>query len=221
MGSEMCIRDRDCNDFRVGGLAAGLSTQATGVLALSRSNVTVRNCSIRGFRYGVRLEGSGHVVEDNLLDNNTSVGIRVFGDGSMVRRNRVLDTGASPVGTIAAGISTGGSVDITDNTVANVAALRPPGEGSNYGIRTSGNLCGTIANNRIRGIVVEASGWAIWNEGDSRVVLAGNDLLGRAETGDGGIRCGSAKAMATGNAVAGFSTGITGCAVGAGNNQVP
>jgi hypothetical protein len=211
----------DCNDFKVGGLAGGLSTQAAGVLALGRANVTVRNCSIRGFQYGVRLEGSGHVVEDNRLDHNTSVGIRVFGDGSIVRRNRVLDTGGSTVGTIAAGISTSGSVDVVDNTIANVAALRPPGQGNNYGIRTAGNLGGSIAGNRIRGIVVEASGWAIWNDGAGRVVVTGNDLLGGAQAGDGGIRCASAEGTATANVVAGFSTGITGCTVGAGNNQVP
>jgi parallel beta-helix repeat protein len=211
----------DCNHFRIGGLAAGPATQATGVLALGRANVTVRNCSIRGFRYGVRLEGSGHVVEDNRLDNSTRVGILVAGDGSIVRRNRVLDTGASGVETLAAGISTGGSVDIVDNTVANVAALPTAGLGSNFGIRTSGNLAGSVVGNRIRGIVVEASGWAIWNEGTGRVVVADNNLLGRAQTGDGGIRCAGAQGTATGNAVVGFSTGITGCTEGAGNNELP
>jgi parallel beta-helix repeat protein len=210
----------DCNGFGIGG-PAGAATQAVGVLALQRTNVTVRNCSISGFRYGVRLEGSGHVVEDNRLDNNTSVGIRVFGDGSIVRGNRVSDTGGSTVSTTAAGISTGGSVDVADNTVADVAALAATGQGSNYGILTNGNLSGRVVGNRIRGIVVEARGWAISNEGNGRVVVADNDLLGRSQAGDGGIRCTSAQATTLGNAVAGFSTGITGCRVGAGNNQVP
>jgi parallel beta-helix repeat protein len=210
----------DCNDFKLGGLAAGLSTQAAGVLALERGNATVRNCNIRGFRYGIHLEGSGHLVEDNRLDNNTSYGIVVGGDGSIVRRNRILDTGASTVGLVAAGISAGGSVDIIDNTVAGVAALRE-GQGDNFGIWTAGNLSGTVTGNRIRGIAVEASGWAIYSSGAGRVVLANNDLLGGTQAGDGGISCADAQGTAIGNAVAGFTTSIAGCTIGAGNNELP
>ena len=50
----------DCNEFKIGNLAAGSGTNATGVQASGRINVTVRNCGIRGFRTGVRLRGDGH-----------------------------------------------------------------------------------------------------------------------------------------------------------------
>src|SRR6185369_12584927 len=43
----------DCNNFKLGGLAAGVGTHAYGVYAggygAGRSNITVRNCNVRGF----------------------------------------------------------------------------------------------------------------------------------------------------------------------------
>src|SRR5687768_16439274 len=55
----------DCNDFKVGGLAAGDSSAANGVYAASRLNATVRQCGVRGFSQGIWLDGAGHLVEDN------------------------------------------------------------------------------------------------------------------------------------------------------------
>src|SRR5687768_5499102 len=40
----------DCNDFKIGNLAAGPSTNAIGIQASNRRNATIRNCTIRGFR---------------------------------------------------------------------------------------------------------------------------------------------------------------------------
>src|SRR5688500_16840215 len=42
----------DCNDFKLGGLPAGAYTDASGVAAIDRFNVTVRRCNIRGFYQG-------------------------------------------------------------------------------------------------------------------------------------------------------------------------
>src|SRR5688500_8185831 len=70
----------DCNGFKVGGLAAGPSSDAYGIFANGRQNITVRNCTIRGFRDGIHLQGlggSGHLIEDNQLDNNLVKGIMV------------------------------------------------------------------------------------------------------------------------------------------------
>src|SRR5688572_24458527 len=44
----------DCNGFRLGGLAAGPATGTVGVLATDRANLVIRDCHIRGFRYGVQ-----------------------------------------------------------------------------------------------------------------------------------------------------------------------
>src|SRR5688572_11895990 len=85
----------DCNDFKLGGLSAGTATATRGILATGRQNIRVRNCNIRGFHTGLDIEGGGHLVEDNNLNGNLSVGLRVSGDGSIVRRNSVIDTGGS------------------------------------------------------------------------------------------------------------------------------
>src|SRR5690606_12207512 len=66
----------DCNDFKLGGLAAGDASVASGIYAQNRHNAVVRHCSVRGFNYGIRLDGgAGHLVEDNRLDNNLFTGI--------------------------------------------------------------------------------------------------------------------------------------------------
>jgi hypothetical protein len=69
----------DCNDFKIGGLAAGNGSVATGVLSENRSNAVVRHCNIRGFFRGIDLAGSsggGHLIDDNRLDNYLYAGIR-------------------------------------------------------------------------------------------------------------------------------------------------
>lgn len=132
----------DCNHFKIGGLGAGPTTTATGVIAVNRNNVVVRNCNIRGFRHGVSFEnGAGHVIEDNRFDGNTFMGIAIAGaDGSLIRRNHVVDTGGSlpgnafPFGS-AYGLGFQGGVGgvIEDNSVVNVFAT-DGSNGSAFGI---------------------------------------------------------------------------------------
>src|SRR5690606_20448934 len=89
----------DCNDFKIGGLAAGNASNANGIYAPAKQSATVRHCNVRGFRTGISFldtgthTGGGHLVEDNRLDNNLEYGIYVGGENSLVRRNRVYDTG--------------------------------------------------------------------------------------------------------------------------------
>ena len=92
----------DCNHFKIGGLAAGAGTKATGILASSRTNAVIRHCNVRGFNIGAYLSGSGHVVEDNRFNNNYVTGVLVEGDGSVVRRNLVAVTGGSTISTSGA-----------------------------------------------------------------------------------------------------------------------
>ena len=89
----------DFNGFRLGGLGAGQSTQASGVYENARSNITLRNGNIRGFKTGIYLNGSnggpasGHLIENNLVDSSTSTGIFASGSGVVLRGNRVVNTG--------------------------------------------------------------------------------------------------------------------------------
>jgi hypothetical protein len=69
----------DLNGFKLGGLAAGLGTNAFGIRADNRQNITIKNGTIRGFLAAIVLidagTSQGHVVEDMRADQNTFVGI--------------------------------------------------------------------------------------------------------------------------------------------------
>lgn len=203
----------DCNDFKIGGMAGGAATSAYGVHAVSALNTTVRNCTVRGFYIGVRLNGSGHVVEHNRVDANTYIGIEVAGDAGVVRHNLVADTGgSSTAGGYAVGIKAGGAVDIIDNTVSGVFG-NP--NASNialaYGISTH-HLTGTISGNRVRGLVSIGTGTVhgINNQENGRISLRGNDVTGNGAAGIG-IYCTFPTGSALGNVVSGFSTGVSRC----------
>ena len=211
----------DCNDFKVDGLAAGASTAAVGIFAGNRLNAIVRNCNVRGFSQGIRMlgTGGGHVVEDNRLDSNTFIGILVQGDGSVVRRNQVLDTGNSTTSTVAYGISTTYSVDILNNLVAGVVA-RTGGAGSVFGISTSADASGSINGNRIRDLLKDGIGraYGIYNGNSGRIVLRDNDLVGDASTGSTGLFCTNATGRAKSNVIDGFANFLISCGDAGGND---
>lgn len=201
----------DCNGFKVGGLGAGLGTWAIGIAAQESSNVTVRHCNVRGFFIGLYLQGSagrGHVVEDNRLDNNTTIGIFLEGDNSIVRRNLVMNTGPSAPGNgnTPSGIATIGTVDIIGNTVSGVVAWA----GSDAwvsGISSYASMGGSMIGNRVRGLLSDGTGsyWGMSANGENtRVTLRDNDIGGN---GKGyGISCGHDQNThrAAGNVINGF-----------------
>lgn len=171
----------DCNGFKVGGLTAGIDTQALGVFAMQRTNVTVRNCNVRGFWFGISLHynagdtvaPSGHVVEGNRLDGNTRTGIVVEADASIVRDNIVINTGGTTAGGNPIGIWTTFNVDIVDNLIDGISVA----DGSNdqsYGIITWNNTGGVISGNRMRGITANSWSNGITVTYDSDVVIDSN-----------------------------------------------
>lgn len=210
----------DCNDFKVGNLAAGPATKATGFAATNRLNVTVRNCGIRGFRAGIEMTDGMYRVEDNLLDHNTQTGAVVTGDGSVVRRNEINDTGGSTVGGVNRfhGIYASGDTDLIDNTVTGVVATSGSG-GTVYGIRSQNMNAGVIKGNRVRKLVAHGLGSrrGIWNENGSRNSVESNTVVmsGGLLTTDAGIRCGGGLLLngaSRNNTVLG--AGVLGLAVG-------
>jgi parallel beta-helix repeat protein len=212
----------DCNDFRLDGLGGGDATLAYGVYANARSNAIVRNCSVRGFYYGILLAGgSGHLVEGNRLDNNTYVGVRVDGAYSEVRGNRIADTGGSTAAAAAFGIVTNGSLDILDNTVAGVVA-RGGGNGGAYGVYTAGNLGGSIGGNSVGQLFKDGTGqpFGIYNATSDRIVMRHNDVLG-VGTGGLALRCHNANGSARDNTILGFAAGYGGCSNDGGNVFAP
>jgi hypothetical protein len=214
----------DCNYFKLGGLAAGVGTQTSGIFAQNRLNATVRHCNIRGFATGVDLAGAtggGHVVEDNRFDGNTFIGVTVEGDGSVVRRNLVFDTGGTPLTANVFGITSKYSVDILDNTVSGVTA-NSGFDGDAIGIYTTSNPDGSITGNRLRGLLRAGTGFAagIDNALSGRITITGNHAIG-AGGSFVGIRCTDASGSAKDNVMNGFTTGLATCTDSGGNAIIP
>jgi hypothetical protein len=208
----------DCNDFKLGGLAAGLATQAYGIYADTRVGETVRHCNVRGFRAGILMVNTGgtggrHLIEDNLLGGNTRIGVSIAGNGTVVRRNRVFDTGGSTVVASAIGIITNDSADIVDNLVSNVTATAG-GNGFAEGIYTYNGTAGSISRNRIRGVVADGTGIAtgIVNVSNGRLFIRNNDLVGNGIAGSVGLSCDNSSTRTKGNVISAFATGISTCA---------
>ena len=217
----------DCNNFKLGGLAAGLGTGTNGIFANNRFNVTVRHCNIRGFYVGVFLAGAaggGHAVEDNRLDNNTRFGIFVQGDGSIVRRNRVFDTGLSSLtgNPSIYGIGTQYSVDVIDNTVSGVTATSGAG-GDVFGITSDNNPDGQVIGNGVRGLLKDGSGHAygIYNSSSGRLSVRDNDVVGDGAAGSTGVLCSTANGSVRDNMISAFGTAIDTCTDSGSNDVLP
>jgi len=212
----------DCNDFKLGGLAGGAGTQALGISATNRLNVTLRNCNVRGFYRGIYIVGSsptttgGHVIEDNRADTNTRTGMRIDGDGSVVRRNFVRDTGGSTLGA-AYGINTLGDIDVIDNTVIGVApGADGSGNGSGYALRVELNDGGVIQGNRVRGVTSVGTGaaYGIFLASGTRMSVRDNHVAG---PGEAALLCPDSSSGAKDNSLFGFASGFLGCSNDGGN----
>lgn len=208
----------DCNDHKIGGLSAGTEVINTAIHGGVVNNVTVRNCTIRGFFTGIELNGAGNVVEGNRIEAARSTGIHIQGWHSTVRDNRIYDTGFYAADTYHYGISADGPNFIVDNTIDAVVAP-DESDDSVTGIRLSDGTGGAVIGNRVRGLIASGSGVAYgiltpFSDGlsvrDNTVVATGG--LQGIDCDDGGI--------ASGNHVAGFFYPIDDCVDG-GNNLTP
>jgi len=223
----------DCNDFTLDGLAAGTGSAALGIHALNRSRMTVRHCTVRGFYRGIHAEGTGgrHLVEDNHLDGNLLVGIKVEGGNSMIRHNVITHDGASTSAAVpysAYGILVfDGGNDILDNTVSGIAVAT----GTNASVRaiaTQNDVQGTITGNTVRGLAPNGTGNAkgIVDYASALLVIRDNQVVGDGHPGEG-IECGGlnppyATARVRANVVSGFTTAtIVDCGDAGENDATP
>jgi hypothetical protein len=216
----------DCNDFKLGGFAAGAGSLTHGIHAVGRVNITVRNCMLRGFNRGVYLEGTsggGHVVEDSRVEGSLVVGIHVEGDGSLVQRNLVTDTGGATGSLSSAGIL-GNGANLLDNTVDGVTAAGS----AQYTFGLIGNGFGAlVARNSVRN-VISSNGYStgISTSGPAATVRE-NAIANPAGVSGGspqsGIDAGGpqTEGFCIDNTVAGYSTPLFFCHDMAGNQTRP
>jgi parallel beta-helix repeat protein len=202
----------DCNDFKLGGLEAGKRSSTRGIRAGNRQNVAVRHCNVRGFHVGIDIfGGAGHLVEDNRLNGNLYVGISVHGENSLVRRNRVYDTGGAVDSSYSYGILSKASV--IDNTVDGVFAMAA--DASSRGIELYGR--GRIVrNNQVRRLTTAGAGTAVGISSDSpTMVCDGNQVISSYPIS--GTAINGSSGFCRNNTVAGFSNLITNCDDAGGN----
>lgn len=220
----------DCNDFKVGGLAAGDGSGAIGIYAYDRQNLTVRNCNVRGFYHGIAFGGpvtysggAGHLIEDNRLDNNLAAGVFLRNaTNSLVQRNRVYDTGGSLTANEIYGIFAT-EADMLDNTVAGVFAIDTGtlDAKSVYGILSPGRGV-VIRDNRVRELDLPSavSGDVVgirasnWSRVDGNLVLSVGNHRGTAILGSGPE---GHLTICSNNVVAGFHRRIDTCKDNGGN----
>ena len=214
----------DCNDFKLGGLGAGMGTISIGIWAGTQQNITVRQCNIRGFLKGVQLGGAGHVIENNRFNGNTHMGIDLVASGSTIRGNTISTTGGSTQSAYAYnafGINAADDVDVIDNTIEGVSpAGDGSGDGEATGIYTYGSLAGTVSGNRIRGVVGRGTGSdrAIVNGANGRLHVFDNVMTGSGRVQSLGIICESAQGVVARNLISGFTTALGNCTDGGGNS---
>ncbi len=219
----------DCKSFGIDGRPNAVA-DSFAIAMGKRRDVHVRNCTLTAFTAGILLTEShgNNVVEDNRLVGMRNQAISVYGDGSVVRRNIILDTvdpRPAGSGTSSTAISVVGSVDVTDNLIAGVSANGPV-----LGITTNGSS-GTIARNRIRDLddhharlvlgILVAGPLEPGKNGpiEPRVTIRDNDLgINVYSEGSRGIDCFAQASLVSGNVLKGFQSPILSCARVTGND---
>ncbi len=214
----------DFNGWRINNQAPLATNQANGVYAQNRNNVTLKNGFVRGFFRGIFLSesavdsSSSHLVEDMKIADSGTIGIYVQGDKSVLRYNRVLDTGGGP-GNIAHGILLQLADDglVADNIVSGVVETfwnSGVYVSDSDRVRVSGNEVTQVdgGSNADRGINVVFVDQAI---------IASNKLLNDSATGTDGIvdESDSSNITCFNNQIGGFTaTPLTGCDISEGND---
>jgi parallel beta-helix repeat protein len=202
----------DCNDFKLGGLAAGDGSLTKGIYASNRQNATVRHCNVRGFRDGIALmNGAGHLIEDNRFDNNLEHGILVLGSDNTVRRNMVFSTGGAPGVTSPTAIQV--YADVIDNTVSGVFGVTDNVQP--YGIYVMSKNS-EIRENRVRGLAPAGIGiaYGIAVSGAASTVVDNRVANGVSIAGTAIY---NANGFCSGNTAAGYVTAFYDCASATGN----
>lgn len=221
----------DCRGHVIDGrLPEGIATRANGISAISRTSISVRNCSVRGFASGINFSSSGWipenlVVEDNRVDGSRQSGISIVGSHSRftgrgaVRRNIVTNVGGSG-SPFAVGISTQHTPDVVDNLVDGVTSS---GDFA-AGISQTSAGGAVVSRNHVRNVASAGSAFGIMvgdAEYRSSVEIRDNVISNLAPGPDStAIACGSnGSHIAIGNLATGYARVIGDYCVDGGGNR--
>jgi hypothetical protein len=202
----------DCNHWKIGGLAAGPGSTASGILAYNRKNIAIRNCGIRGFYRGIDLWGNDsayNLAENNRIDLARYAAIEIWGVGVSIRGNRIYDVASAG---LAVGIHLqSASGTVIDNDIHGVVATAGPAHAIRS-LEPAGTLF--VSANRVSGLASDHADMAAFRiAGPS--VITGNALYHTSGTlsTHRGIFCGFG-GVARDNVLIGFpvSNATYGCA---------
>jgi len=170
------------NGWTLDGSGAGIATTRFGIFADQKKNITIRNGTIHGFQTAILLQdfsltiSSGHLIEDIRADNNTYIGFWVMGNGNIMRRNQVVNTGGSTnMGfTSAYGIvSYGFGGRLISNDIIGTSASST-GSHSVYLFDSDGSV---IEGNRIDDATSDTgSAYGVYISSSDHVLVVGNRL---------------------------------------------
>jgi hypothetical protein len=155
-----------------------------GIRSYGRSNITVRNGTIRGFNYGISLTAPlgyvnttvrpthGFLVENVRLIENRTAGMEVIGYDSVIRGNYVTHTGGSADPRVSGHawgiIAAGDGLRIVDNDVTHTHVNTAHSGGVTTAIFLSGGGNAIVVNNRINqanfGIYSGGTNWGKYRD---------------------------------------------------------
>ncbi len=210
----------DMNGYKLGGLAGGSDTNATGIYAYQYRNITIRNGTIRGFRFGIDIydafpptNSQGHLISNILAEKNTTVGIQVRGSGVMIRGNRIVDTGGSTLGGLVYGINVSGPGNsVLDNQIV---TTKTASAGNSFGIHAGNADNSMISDNRLSEVVSETGTSFGINIVASNDVIVRNNMISVA---DNGINYAFSTGLYGDNYTSGVTTPFTGGTAAGGTN---
>lgn len=178
----------------IDGLGGGIDSQAIGIHALDRNNISIFNGLIRGFSYGISLASSapdfsgtgGHHISHVAVDSSRTVGIHVAGHGNYVYRNGVWSTGNAPFGSSVAIAAYGPGAVVHLNNIVETATTAADAGATDilvFGSRdcevTENRMVNTLsADNQSVGVTVWSSPGCLVrdNEIDNRTASAPLDI---------------------------------------------
>lgn len=154
----------DFQDHTISGLGAGIGTNANGISAINRRNITIKNGTLTGFKIAIALQrglsaGAGNnasnAIENMRLNSNTYGGVLIEGGvGCRIEQCQITRTGGTFSGVDAFGISLPFTSAVArDNQISTVFATI----GSSFGIicqNSNATLLGNHIDTCINGITV-------------------------------------------------------------------
>lgn len=200
----------DLKGWRLDGSAAGVGTLARGIQAYGRSNILIKNGTIRGFYTGIEFscafpytDSQGYQVEGIRVIANTYRGFYINGSDTTVRNSTVLDTGASTQITFAEGMKLQGpGLRLFNNDIGGLVAST---SGNANGIFVSNNDGAVIEGNRVYDLSTDTgNAFGIYTSSSDDLLIKNNSVARLMH----GIRINTGSALVVENQMMTMDSGL-------------